>query len=75
MSLRNKTSNLQNPGPSKRPGDFEFGPDSKLHNVSSTFGSPAFSTYKSAYLRTERPVNPKMLFPQNPKKYLDNLPR
>ncbi len=75
MALRDLTSKFQNPGPSKRPGKFEFGPDSTLHNESSTIGTPAFSNYKSSYLRTEKPVNPKMLFPKNPKKYLDNPPR
>jgi hypothetical protein len=75
MGLRDKTSRLQNAGPNKRPDDFELGAGSALHNVSSTYGTPAFSTYKSAYLRTEKPVDPKLLFPRTPKKYLDNPPR
>lgn len=74
-SLRDLTSKLQNPGATKRPGDFELGAGSTLHNVSSTYGTPAFSTYKSAYLRTEKPVDAKFLFPKNPKKYLDNPPK
>lgn len=74
MALRDLQSKLQNQGPGKRPGDFEFKSDSTLHNVSSTFGRPAFSTYKSLYLRGQRPVNPSFLFPEKPKKYLDNLP-
>lgn len=74
MSLKNLNSKYQNPGNTKRPSDFEFDKGSNLHNLSSTYGTPAFSTYKSAYLRTEKPVFPKFLFPRVPKKYLDNLP-
>jgi hypothetical protein len=63
-----------NPGKLKRPEDFELGAGSTVHNVSSTYNRPPFSSYKSAYLRRQRPVNPKLVFPEKPKKYLDNLP-
>jgi hypothetical protein len=77
MALKDLKSKLQNSGPGKRPGDFEFKGDSTLHQVSSTYGRPAFSTYKSVFLRGQRPVDPSFLsflFPEKPKKYLDNLP-
>ncbi len=57
-----------------RPGDFELGPSSTIHNTSSTNGRPPFQSYKSPYLRRQRPVNPAFLFPENPRKYLDNPP-
>jgi hypothetical protein len=74
MSLRDLKSKLgfYNGG---RPDDFELGPQSTLHNVSSTYGQPPFSSYKSAFLKTKVPTNPVFLFPQNPKKYLDNPPK
>jgi hypothetical protein len=75
MSLRDLTSRLANPGPSKRPSDFELGPGSTLHNVSSTYNRPPFSSYKSDYLRRQKPVTANLLFPEKPKKYLDNPPR
>ncbi len=58
-----------------RPGNFELGANSTIHNVSSTRNRPSFTTYASVYLRNQRPVDPKFLFPENPKKYLDNPPK
>lgn len=75
MSLANRNSRLANPGSLKRPGDFELGPGSTLHNVSSTFNRPPLSSYKSSFIRRQRPVNPALIFPEKPKKYLDNPPR
>jgi hypothetical protein len=57
-----------------RPDNFELGAGSTLHFTSSTNGKPPFASYKDAYLRRQRPVNPAYLFPENPVKYLDNPP-
>lgn len=61
--------------PGGRPGNFELGANSTIHNVSSTRNRPPFSTYASPYLRSQRPVDPSFLFPEKPKKYLDNPPK
>lgn len=75
MALRDLNSKLQNQNANKRPDAFEFSADSTLHYVSSTYGKPPFSSYKSSFLRSKQPVNPKYLFPEKPTKYLDNPPR
>lgn len=74
MGLRDKQSALGYPI-GARPNDFDLGLSSTLHNVSSTRGRPPFSSYKSLFLKAQRPVNPMFLFPENPAKYLDNPPR
>jgi hypothetical protein len=72
MALRDLKSKMAYPD--GRPNNFELGAGSTLHFTSSTNGKPPFSSYASAYLRRQRPVNEKLTFPENPSKYLDNLP-
>lgn len=59
-------------GKGLRPGNFELGIDSTVHNTSSVDGKPPFSSYKSAFLRKQRPTNLNLKGPIS--KYLDNLP-
>lgn len=55
-----------------RPDDFTLGPDSTLNYTSSVDGKPPFSTYKSEFLRRQKPTR---LAPKGtPAKYLDNPP-
>lgn len=58
-------------GVSGRPNNFELGPDSTLHNMSSVNNNPPLSAYDSAFIRRQ---NPTTLGAKITSKYLDNLP-
>ena len=74
MSIKNLIpKSLYSWGKNLRPDNFDFGGSSTIHNTSSIDGKPSFSSYKSAFLKKQRPSN---LDPKTPfKKYLDNPPK
>ncbi len=59
-------------GAKGRPDDFELGIDSTLHNTSSVNNNPALTTYKSSFIRRQKPT--QLGLKGIVKKYLDNLP-
>lgn len=74
MSIRETiTKSILGWGKKLRPDNFDFDSESTLHNTSSIDGKPPFSSYKSSFLKKQKPT---VLDPKKPfKKYLDNPPR
>lgn len=58
----------------KKPAAFDLGPNSTLDYQSSLNGTPAFTSYADAYLRTKQPTQ-LSLGGKTPAKYLDNPPQ
>ena len=72
MSIFNliKTTKLGYAG--QQPPSTAIIPDT-IHDASSIWNSPAFSSYSQSWLRKLKPT--RLAAPQNPDKYLDHLPQ
>jgi hypothetical protein len=68
MGLLNMIPNSALGYKGQQPPKFDLGPNSTVHNTSSIYGTPNFGTYKSAYLRRQKPT--QLAGPQNPKRYV-----